>query len=145
MMQYSPTSEQQTWTVGCLAKALLGVSLIAGCSEDDGAAEVWGTVKVDGAPAASGAISFFPVDGRSSPVGANIDEGAYATRVPLGAATVEIRVPKVTGEQRVYDAPDSPVKEIRTESLPEKYNNASELQIEVKSGGNEENFDLATE
>ena len=145
MMRVSRASERQGWAVACLALAMLGVSAIAGCGEDDGAAEVWGTVQVDGAPAASGAISFFPVDGRSSPVGAKIAEGAYATRVPLGAAKVEIRVPKATGEQRVYDAPDSPVKEIRTESLPDRYNNASELKIEVKAGSNEENFDLATE
>ena len=54
--------------IAVLCASLMG-SLAIGCGEDDGAAEVSGTVMVDGVLAKSGAISFFPVDGAGSPVG----------------------------------------------------------------------------
>ncbi len=129
-----------------LQGSLLGVTLllVAGCSEPSTTAEVSGSVSVDGVPVESGSIGFFPVDGKSSTAGAVIKAGRYTAQVPFGKSKVEIRVPKVIGEKKLYDTPDSPVQPVMTESLPPKFNEESELQMDVEPGTNEEDFNLST-
>jgi hypothetical protein len=115
-----------------------------GCGSGDGLAEVRGTVTVDGEPAKVGAVTFIPVDGASQTAGAKIVDGAYAARVPPGTFKVEVRVSKVVGERKVYDAPDAPVKQILAEMLPPRYNDESELTLGVKPGENRKDFALTT-
>ena len=91
-----------------------------------------------------GSIAFFPVDGRSTTSGAEILDGQYTATVPLGASKVEIRVPKVTGQKKLYDTPDSPIKEMMTESLPTKYNDATELTLDVTRGEIRQDYELTT-
>ena len=105
---------------------------------------VTGAVTVDGAPAKTGSIAFYPTDGKSSTTGAEIADGQYRAEVPFGMQKVEIRVPKKVGEKKVYDRPDSPIKSILAESLPAKYNDATELTLEVKPGENQKDFQLTT-
>ena len=119
--------------------------LLGGCSKEATTAEVSGALLVDGRPAETGAIGFFPVDGQSPTSGAAIKDGRYTAQVPFGKTKVEIRVPKVVGEKKLYDTPDSPVKPILEESLPEKYNEESELEIDVQPGTNSHDFDLKSE
>lgn len=134
--------------LSCVRHMLCGMALsimaIAanGCGGDDGTAEVHGTVTIDGVPAAVGAMTFFPIDGQGGTAGAPIEDGKYTARVALGMNKVEVRVSKVVGEQRMYDAPDSPVKQILAEVLPPKYNDQSELTFDVQPGVNEQNYDL---
>jgi hypothetical protein len=117
----------------------------AGCSQADATrGDVSGRVTVDDAPAATGAISFAPVDGASPTSGGKILDGKYSVKAPFGVAKVEIRVPKVVGERKLYDTPDSPVQPLMEESLPKKYNDESELTIDVKPGSTEHDFDLKT-
>jgi hypothetical protein len=125
------------------AVALFGVLLVCGCTEPT-TGIVTGAVKVDGTPATTGAIAFFPIDGKSPTAGAEIIDGRYEATVPLGSVKVEIRVPKVVGERKLYDTPDSPVKQVMAESLPAKYNDASELTLDVKPGENQKDYDLKT-
>jgi hypothetical protein len=101
-------------------------------------------VTVDGVPAEVGAIAFLPVDGQSATAGGSIEQGRYTAQVPPGKMKVEIRVSKVVGQKKLYDTPDSPVQPIMEEVLPAKYNDATELEVEVKLGENEHNFDLKT-
>lgn len=116
-----------------------------GCnSSPDGSEEVMGVVVVDGQPAAQGAIVFTPVDGKSPTAGSQIVDGKYETRVAVGESRVVIRVPKVVGQRKLYDTPDSPVQQILKESLPAKYNDATELEVDVQGGANEFNFDLSS-
>jgi hypothetical protein len=117
--------------------------MITGCSEPT-VGTVSGTITVDGAPVKSGSIAFFPVDGRSSTSGAEIVDGQYTATVAPGSARVEIRVSKVVGQKKLYDTPDSPVQPIMAESLPTKYNDATELTLDVKLGENRQNYDLKT-
>ncbi len=105
---------------------------------------VSGTVTVDGAAAKTGSIAFFPIDGKSSIAGAEIIDGQYEAKVALGTAKVEIRVPKVTGQKKLYDTPDSPIKETMTESLPTKYNDATELTLDVTRGEIRQDYELTT-
>jgi hypothetical protein len=119
------------------------VLAIAGCAEPT-TGEVTGTITVDGAPAKEGSIAFFPLDRKSSTAGAAIADGKYTATVPLGQAKVEIRVPKVVGQKKLYDTPDSPIKPLMAETLPAKYNDASELTLDVKPGENQQDYDLST-
>jgi len=127
---------------GCLL-ACLAATFLLGCAEPT-TGLVTGTVTVDGAPAKSGSIAFFPVDGKSSTTGGEIVDGKYAVQVPFGASKVEIRVSKVVGEKKLYDTPDSPMKPLLAEALPARYNDATELTLDVQPGENRKDFDLST-
>jgi len=129
-----------------MLSGLLGVSLLqgAGCSKSATTAEVSGLVTVDGEPAKTGSIGFFPVDGKSPTAGGKIEAGKYSAQVPFGEAKVEIRVSKVVGQKKLYDTPNSPVQPIMKETLPEKYNEETELRFDVQPGTNKKDFDLKT-
>jgi hypothetical protein len=104
-----------------------------------------GTITIDGESPREGSIAFFPVDGQSFSAGAVITEGAYYAEVPLGKSRVEIRVAKVVGEKKLYDAPNSAVQSLFAERLPARYNDASELEIEVAAGASQHDFQLTTD
>jgi hypothetical protein len=99
----------------------------------------------DSQPAKSGSIAFFPVDGKSITAGAEILDGEYTAEVPLGASKVEIRVSKVVGERKLYDAPNSPIKPLLAEALPARYNDETELRLDVQPGENRKDFELTTQ
>jgi hypothetical protein len=101
-------------------------------------------VIVDGIPPASGAIAFTPVDGAAPTVGADIVDGKYSVDVPLGQSKVAIRVPKLVGQRKLYNTPDSPVQPVMDESLPAEYNDETELTLDVKPGETRGDFDLKT-
>ena len=58
--------------------------------------------------------------------------------------TVKDRVPKVMGEKKLYNTPDSPKQKILAESLPAKYNDQTELKLDVQRGENRQDFSLTT-
>jgi hypothetical protein len=124
----------------CLLLLLL---LAPGCAETNEAV-VTGTITVDGTPAKTGYIGFIPVDGKSATSGAEIKDGKYTANVPLGTMKVQIRVPKVVGQQKLYNTPDSPVQPIMAETLPPKYHDQTELVLDVKPGTNEQDYPLLT-
>jgi hypothetical protein len=70
--------------------------------------------------------------------------GRYTAQVKPGLCYVQVRVPKEVGEKKLYDTSDSPVRKVTAESLPPKYNDATELQFDVQPGANESNYDLST-
>ena len=117
--------------------------LTPGCAEPTEGV-VSGTIVVDGVPAEMGSIAFIPVDGLSSTAGASITDGKYTAVVPLGSAKVQIRVNKKIGEKRIYNTPDSPIQPILAEVLPPKFNNETELLLDVKPGENQQDYDLTT-
>jgi hypothetical protein len=126
-----------------LTAVAIAILAISGCAEPT-TGVVTGTVTVDGTPAKTGAIAFFPMDGKSTTAGAEIIDGQYTATVPLGTAKVEIRVSKKVGQRKLYDTPDSPVKDVLEEMLPAKYNDASELTLDVQPGENEQDYNLTT-
>lgn len=127
----------------CAWGAAALVTLLVGCG-DANVGVVAGRVLVDGAPAGSGSIAFFPLDGKSPTAGGAIEQGAFEVQVAPGKSRVEIRVSKVVGEKKIYDTPNSPVQQVLAEVLPPKYNDESELEIEVAAGRNERDFELST-
>lgn len=112
-----------------------------GSSSSDGE-RVHGIVTVDGAPAEHGAISFKSLGKKSSVSGGVIRQGKYEAIVPLGKSKVEIRVPIVIGQEKMYDIPDSPVMDVTRESLPAKYHVKTELEIDVVAGVNNKDWEL---
>lgn len=126
-----------------LVAALAVAVLASGCSKRT-KGTISGTVTVDGAAPKTGAITFYPSDGKAQTAGAQIRDGHYKAEVAPGMAKVEVRVPKVVGQKKLYDTPNSPVQPITAEVLPAKYNVESELKADIKLGENEQNFDLKT-
>lgn len=125
----------------CLAViALIG---LVGCGSGSGVAPVSGTVTLDGQPLANALVSFYPQDeGKRFSTGTTDAAGHYElvyTNDQHGAAvgkhTVKITTATVQGE----GGPAKPPKE----KLPAKYNDKSELTVDVASGSNSNtDFDL---
>jgi hypothetical protein len=134
-----PSPRQQSAAALALAAVLLG-----GCEQLSTTGVVSGKVTIDGTEAKSGSIAFFPIDGQTATSGAVIADGRYEAKAPFGAMRVEIRVPKVIGQEKLYDTADSPVREKTVEALPARYNDQSELQVEIKPDQLEHNFELKT-
>lgn len=131
---------KRQFRIACLLTLL---PIVAGCMDGGPPmGTVSGAVTVDGEPAKTGSISFFPVDGVSSTAGGEIKDGKYSAEVPPGMSKVEIRVSKAVGEKRLYNTPDSPVQPIMAEVLPAKYNDRTELTFDVQAGSNERDFHL---
>lgn len=125
-----------------LLSGLLLTATIAGCSSKPSGGTVNGTVNLDGQPLATGQILFVAVDQGSPSADATITAGQFEAVVPLGEKRVEIRAPKITGKQKMYDTPDSPTVDTVVELLPAKYNVNSELTMTVDGATQEQNFDL---
>jgi hypothetical protein len=84
------------------------------------------------------------VDGAAPTVGGDIVDGKYSVDVPIGQSKVAIRVPRVVGQRKLYDTPDSPVQPTMEETLPAKFNDETELTLDVKPGETQGDFDLKT-
>jgi hypothetical protein len=121
----------------------VGLLFLVGCGESQ-TGQVSGTVKVDGVPVKEGTIRFMPVSRKGQPAGGAIKEGQYSVQVGVGAHKVAVSVPKVVGKKKIYDTPNSPEMPITKEALPEKYNENTTLDFEVKPGKNDKDWDLKT-
>ena len=124
---------------------LFGVTLVAfisGCGPESNVAFISGTVSIDGQTTSSGSISFIPVNGQGPTAGTEFKDGKYASQAAIGECKVEVRVSKVVGKKKLYDTPDSPVQDLMEEVLPAKFNEATELRIEIKKGTNTKDWEL---
>jgi hypothetical protein len=116
------------------------ICALSGCGNSK-LSEVSGTISYDGKPIEQGSIAFIPADGNGPSGGSPIVDGKYfAQNVPVGKTKVQIKGARVTGQKRML--PDSPPVSTSEEMLPAKYNTASELTYEVKSGTQVKDFDL---
>lgn len=120
------------------------LSCLTGCGPESNVAFITGTISIDGKPADKGSISFIPVNGQGPTAGTEFKEGKYASQAALGECKVEVRVSKVVGKKKLYDTPDSPVQDLMEEVLPAKFNEATELRVEIKKGTNTKDWDLKT-
>ena len=91
---------------------------------------------------AGSSITFIPTDGKSPTAGSPVENGKYTARVPVGTAKVEIRVPRTVGKPKAAKAGPGAEGDLVEESLPAKYNDNTELRMEVKSGQNNKDWDL---
>ena len=129
-------------TAGALA--LVAALALAGCTNDPPTGEVTGAVTVDGeTPPIGSSINFVPTGAGSAGGGGAITDGKYAVKLPVGNYKVEIRVPRPVKPGKVIRAGPGPGSGVEIqESLPAKYNEKTELTLEVKPGKNEKNWEL---
>jgi len=127
------------WACGGLTLLLA----LAGCGGDAAIGEVSGTISYGGKPVEEGAITFTPIDGKGRTGGGEIKDGQYTAKgVAVGRMKVSITNAKVYGYKKLYDTPDSPKQALKRNEIPEKYNEKTELEYEVKPGKNEKNWEL---
>jgi hypothetical protein len=124
---------------------LLSLSMISGCGGPQDRAEVSGTVRLNGQPLPTGAISFVPTEGTTGPSsGALIADGAYhivrAQGAAVGKNRVSIRCVVKTGGKTTNRMGTS--EDAKQQVVPPKYNDQSELVCDIKSGSNPLDFDL---
>jgi hypothetical protein len=122
--------------------ALVVAPSVLGCSSEPSQSTVKGTVTLNGQPLANGLINFVAVNADAQTAEATITAGQYEAIVPPGEKRVEIRAPKITGKQKMYDTPDSPTVDVVTELLPPQYNVDSTLTMSVVDGEQEKSFEL---
>jgi len=129
---------------------LVFIALLCGCGADDRRASIYGTITVDGEPLQTGTIGFIPSGENKGPAsGASIVAGSY--KIPkekgpfLGTNLVMITSYKSSGRMvpTIEDRGGPPIAEI-AQFIPERYNDASELERNVVPGKNEFNFELET-
>jgi len=128
-----------------MLKSLLGLGLtglLLGCDSGPAPATISGEVKINGTPLEKGVISYVPADNTGSPATAEIKNGKYEIRTTAGNKVVQISAPIVTDRRKESSAPDAPTIEFTSESLPPKYNSASELTFDVKPGSNTKNWEI---
>jgi len=125
---------------------LLGVLAVivfaAGCGT--GKVTVSGKVTLDGEPIENGSILFEPADGNGGSEGDSITAGAYQVELSPGEKIVRINASKVIGEEKMYDTPDSPMKQITKEMVPKRYNSESKEKVTVSSSAATHDFTLST-
>src|SRR5690242_5488160 len=123
----------KTFRAAALALALSAAS----CSSENPLITITGNVTLDGAPLPEGDILFTPADTQFGSEGAKIENGVYRASLHPGQSKVQIRATRPVpgkkgpmGEQLIEDY------------VPAKYNDKSELTIDVSKTQNKHDFQL---
>lgn len=121
----------------------LAVSLIGGCSNGsaDGTVAVSGNITFDGQPLSSGKIILEPMEPGGRPYAGSIHDGHFQMYASPGQKVVRITSTR-------YEAPQGLSKKAKTsmevgmtqtipvQFVPKRYNQQSELKIEIDEAGN---------
>lgn len=122
-----------------LPLALLAL-FVAGCGRSDGRYPVTGSVTFGGQPVESGEIIFRATDGAKASDAGKIVDGRYTLRASEGKKRVEITAMREV--KTVQAASGEPPVSFQS-FIPAKYNQKSELTVEVTAGGpNTHDFQL---
>jgi len=123
----------KTFRVAALALALSAAS----CSSESTLVTITGNVTLDGTPLPDGDILFTPADTQFGSEAAKIENGAYRAKLHPGQSKVQIRASRPVpgkkgpmGEQLIEDY------------IPAKYNDQSDLTIDVSTTQNKHDFQL---
>jgi len=159
------------WCSWLVCTCVLGLVVLSGCSGGSGGqrtfptGEVSGTVTYKGERISLGKITFISAGGTGDFASADINDGSYAVKAPLGLCKIEIQIQAdenkyaVTPQQMKMikskmkamrdqgkNVPDEPPQVTKRTAidLPEKYKFAdkSGLEFEVKSGTQTKVWDL---
>ncbi|MBR9802873.1 MAG: carboxypeptidase-like regulatory domain-containing protein [Rubinisphaera brasiliensis] len=125
----------------CLAACLLALSCVTGCGGGDGPelATVSGTVTLNGQPLHGAVVTFLPKSG-GRPAMANTDEDGH---FKLNYSSTEMGGVVGSNTVRVSKQEAKPDGSGQQELIPEKYNEQSSLEYEVKPGRND--FEISLE
>ena len=123
----------KAFCVAALALALFAAS----CSSESTLVTISGSVTLDGTPLPDGDILFTPADPQFGTEAAKIKDGAYQAAVRPGHSKVQIRASRPVpgkkgpmGEQLIEDY------------IPSKYNDQSNLSIDVSTNQRKRDFQL---
>jgi hypothetical protein len=132
----------QIWRSACAFGVLLAIPSLTGCGGGPaGLYGISGTVKVDGAPLESGAISFEAMEGQRASSGAVVSGGEFKIPTAHGLSEGKYRVVVhastrgSVGGQAAADAPPGESPPPPKELIPPDWNESSTHTIEVKKGG----------
>ena len=132
--------------------ASLAVLLVSGgCGKHGNHAAINGRVALDGQPLEQGSITFVPIEGTQGvPTGTDIKNGQYRLSSSNGPAVgwnrVEITAVRPSGKMAA-DPTGLPgqQREVYVSAVAARFNAESTLKVEVHSGDNTANFDVAAE
>ncbi|HVJ69838.1 MAG TPA: carboxypeptidase-like regulatory domain-containing protein [Caulifigura sp.] len=136
-MQLSRTSISRILVIAAAA-------CLPGCDNGPLVSSVKGTVTLDGKPLANATVVFSPEAGGRSSLGRTNDTGEYKllfSGEKDGALVGSMRV-RITVAEEYTDSRDR--SRMRPELVPAKYNENSELVVEVEPKDNVIDFDLKT-
>ena len=136
-----------------LITALMILSVTIGCGGGETGperAEVEGQVTFDGEPVEKRSIAFAPVSGKGSPAGGTIENGEYYIDAEMGPTIGEFKVEivatrgtgKIVPLSGLGDHLAQTKDELMEYYIPRKYNTATRLRAEIKSGTNTHDFHL---
>jgi hypothetical protein len=135
------------WALAAIGMAAVCGLVTTGCADRNSGVRgaMRGRVQLDGRPLDTGRIEFTPTAGTTGPIaGGEILNGGFdipTARGPaIGTNLVRVSAPKPSG-RKVPGPFGTPIDEI-VETVPDRYNTASTLQVEIKKGRNELNLDL---
>jgi len=113
----------------------------SGCSQGPATGTVTGEVTVDGKPLPKGHLEFMPLDGQGQTGGMIITDGKFSGQVPVAKMRVKIHGHKVVkGTYQAYAG--APPEDDIVEGLPAKYNDKSDITLDVKRGTQEVKYKL---
>jgi len=131
----------------CLLFATVAALTLVGCASDSDRCRVQGDVTYNGEPVDDGGIAFIPEKESASqtPATGEIVDGHYdldSKRGPYpGNYRVEIYWNKKTG-RTITSKASGATKDERKQAIPPKYNQRTELKVEIKPGRNTHDFHL---
>ncbi|MBR9801541.1 hypothetical protein GYB59_07510 [bacterium] len=133
------------WNVRGLWAVMALLWAIPGCGGGDNGPQTYqvsGLVTYAGKPVSSGRIAFLPPADAGGPSYLfELNEGRYTGEVSAGQKRVEIYGTFETGEMESDDTGEKQIPVLET--LPDKYNQSSELEATISEGSNEDvNFEL---
>ena len=124
-----------------LALTYWAVLLLLGCGESDGSIPLSGSVTLDGRPLPEGSIELHPIRGTKGPSsGGSIANGKFSISsqkgIRPGTFRVEIKAYRGSGKMEVYEITGEE-REIPEQYLPARYNEKSELTVDVSREGDQ--------
>ena len=129
-------------SVSCLATVTLCL-LVAGCGSEDDLAKVKGRVTLNGQPLEGATVEFQPTSSGAAPSSGMTDaKGRYELMYTFdtrGAVSGE-HIVSIRTAGTCFDAQGNELE--RTERVPAKYNEQTELKRTIEPGGNNLDFDL---
>jgi hypothetical protein len=122
-----------------LLSVLLGLSVLAvvvGCGGGPKTTTVAGTVTFNGQSVDDGTVVFEPAEGKKAVTVAVVKGGQYSQPVPPGSYKIKVYWPKVP-----TPGSTNPYKEAG-ERIPEKFNQKTNLTLDVGSDTLQKNWEL---
>ena len=138
----SPWMNEAMLRTACLVALAV---VLAGCGSRKPVME--GRITLDGKPIGKGSILLMPANGTGQTAGTGIADGVYRMEACQGPMKVIINSPRKTDRKQHIPLPEdtSNMAHLYVETVPPRYNEATELVVTIRPGRNECDFTLESE